>query len=605
VTRALALLRLPALVLGAALLGCGDARPTAPASAAPTAELPVLVSVVGTATVGVVARVTAPDIGTPLVFNLAASAGTVAGRITVPVGRDRTIVLEAFAPSGAVTHRGSAGPMTVAEGLNAAVDLRLLPLGDERELGATMGYYLRVTPSSATLRVGERVRLRAIAADPTGAHVEVPAGAGGGSVVQWASTDVRRAVVDTGGAVVALDTGDVEIVAVGHGGAARTRLRVTARDPFRWLSVASGGESSCGVSADSLVYCWGSNDGGQLGIGTKDEAAHPRPLRVPLSGRFVQTAVGYWHACALDRAGSVYCWGSNEYGVLGSELSGDACASAPECLTPVRVVGVPALVSIASGALHTCGVTAAGDAWCWGDNWANQLGDAPEDCFEWECNRPVLAASGFGFVAIRAGDSHTCALDGPGAAWCWGDNSEAELGVDVAIEASGCDAFFENCFLPQRVTGGNVFRALSLGYYQSCGVTTAGRVMCWGANWSGQGGRGTTSPDGDFTPAPVTVAGLESVAARDVSASGWERVCALTVAGEARCWGDGYGLAPTVGVSGDLRLASLSHEGEHGCAVTTTGAAYCWGGRNLFGALGNGAARQSFTPSQVLEPAVP
>src|SRR5437762_1973131 len=90
------------------------------------------------------------------------------------------------------------------------------------------------------------------------------------------------------------------------------------------------------------------------------------PLAVTLT--FTAMSAGYTHSCGVTAAGAAYCWGYNEYGALGDGTATDRSS-------PVLVAGGVTFATVSAGGLHTCGVTAAGAAHCWGENGTGQLGD--------------------------------------------------------------------------------------------------------------------------------------------------------------------------------------------------------------------------------------
>ena len=162
-----------------------------------------------------------------------------------------------------------------------------------------------------------------------------------------------------------------------------------------------------------------------------------------LSG-IASIAAGESHTCALSTTGAVYCWGDNFAGDLGNN-------SGTESNVPVQVVGVggsgllSGIASIAAGEMHTCAVGTTGEVYCWGDNYYGELGN------KWtaESNVPVqvegVGGSGLlsGIASISAGDDHTCALSATGRIDCWGFNGEGNLGNNsttysyVPIEVTG------------------------------------------------------------------------------------------------------------------------------------------------------------------------
>jgi alpha-tubulin suppressor-like RCC1 family protein len=281
------------------------------------------------------------------------------------------------------------------------------------------------------------------------------------------------------------------------------------------------------------------------------------------------------HTCGVTVAGAAYCWGYNEYGQLGD-------GTTTTTLSPVLVAGGVSFAAVSAGGYHTCGVTAAGAAYCWGHNGVGQLGDGTLT----NRSSPVLVAGGVSFAAVSAGGQHTCGVTAAGAAYCWGFNGIGQLG----------DGTLTNRSSPVLVAGGVSFATVSAGGGHACGVTAAGAAYCWGYNRWGQLGVGTTTgPEMCTLPCstvPVLVVGGVSFAA--VSAGG-QHTCGVTAA--AYCWGingtgqlgDGTrtGRSSPVLVAGGVSFAAVSAGVNHTCGVTAAGAAYCWG-YNEYGQLGVG-----------------
>jgi alpha-tubulin suppressor-like RCC1 family protein len=248
--------------------------------------------------------------------------------------------------------------------------------------------------------------------------------------------------------------------------------------------------------------------------------------------------------------------------------------------------------SVSSG-FTSCGVTAAGAAYCWGDNQEGELGNGDYLLRAHQVS-PVPVAGGLSFASVSTGILHTCGVTVTGAAYCWGLNGSGQLG-------SGTGAL--NQFAPGLVAGGQTFVAVSVGHVHTCGVTTGGSAYCWGGNDHGQLGDGGTVQQ--VTPVPVT-GGLTFRVVR----TGGEATCGLTPAGAAYCWGsnlsgglgdgtttDRYNPTP---VAGAIAFADVGVGGGFSCGVTAAGAAYCWGANN-YGQLGNGSTTNSLVPVRVVE----
>jgi len=266
------------------------------------------------------------------------------------------------------------------------------------------------------------------------------------------------------------------------------------------------------------------------------------------------------------------------------------------------VVVPPAAVPGISVSDHSCGVTTAGEAWCWGVGFDHRLGNGSSN------NRlvPTAVAGGHTFVSVSAGGAHTCALTTDGTAFCWGLNDST-----FTRDARGAlgDGTTVTRPTPTAVAGGLSFREVATGANYSCGVTVDSAAYCWGNNTFGQLGDGTTVDRLE----PVPVSGGHLFATVVPGPSGIDPfTCGIDTAGRAWCWGRnqfgnlGNGtsgasenrLEPTA-VLGGHTFVSISPGRRHTCALDTTGAAWCWGS-NIDGNLGDGTDEPSLAPVQVL-----
>jgi alpha-tubulin suppressor-like RCC1 family protein len=363
---------------------------------------------------------------------------------------------------------------------------------------------------------------------------------------------------------------------------------------FQSLSV--GGFHRCGVATGGAAFCWGTNTFGQLGNGAQWIMDPSTPVLVSGGLSFHSVSAGGTHTCGVTTGGAVYCWGNNIGGQLGAPTA-EFCGIFPCSTTPVSVSGGRAFQSVSGGGLHTCGLTTAGAAYCWGNNDNGQLGDGTT----LTRSTPVPVAAELTFRSVTAGDTHTCGVTTGGAVYCWGANESGQLGDGTTVGRT----------TPVPVAGGLTFRSVSAGGTHTCGVTTGGAAYCWGGNGNefrrfGQLGDGSVTDSA--VPVPVT-GGLtfESVSAGKV------HTCGVTAGGAAHCWGhneDGelgngaWGAVTVPGpVGGGLVLQSVgasiaNPRTAFACALTTGGAAYCWG-FNGFGYLGTGSDISTSTPAPV------
>jgi alpha-tubulin suppressor-like RCC1 family protein len=247
-----------------------------------------------------------------------------------------------------------------------------------------------------------------------------------------------------------------------------------------WKSFSRSGDHACGLTTDDDAYCWG---WGTAVNGTS--GTHRSPVLVSGSHDWESIAAGVNHTCAVTTAGVGYCWGQDNGGSLGG--SGD---------TSTPVSGNHTWASISTGYLNSCGVTTAGDAYCWGNGSMGQIGDGGTS----DRSTPTLVSGSYTWASISTsiGSRHTCGVTTAGDAYCWGRNDENQLGNGGAY-SNVCDSSEEPCALvPTLVSGSHTWKSISVGQQYACGVTTAGVGYCWG-------NRGATGGGGGSTPAKITL----------------------------------------------------------------------------------------------------
>lgn len=275
-------------------------------------------------------------------------------------------------------------------------------------------------------------------------------------------------------------------------------------------------------------------------------------------------------------------------GIVSSGAQGEATITAlSEGVTGTGTVVVSRgliLTAVQGGERHSCGLSEANLVFCWGRNTEGELGDSS---FIDRLN-PVRVRGSTPFVTLRVGSRHNCALTAGGTAYCWGSNSNGRLGMGDTLTRT----------VPDQVSGGLTFAQVGVGGTHTCGLTTGGAAYCWGLNNNGQLGDNSIFN----RHSPALVAGGNTFSAITV---GGVHTCGITATGAAYCWGlnsfgqigDGsFGagtnrIVPTA-VSGGHVFVKLSAGNSHTCGITDGSEAYCWGSNGSVaanaGRLGDG-----------------
>jgi alpha-tubulin suppressor-like RCC1 family protein len=297
----------------------------------------------------------------------------------------------------------------------------------------------------------------------------------------------------------------------------RTRP-VPVKGGLHFSAVSAGDGYTCGLTTEQRAYCWGWNDLGMLGNGTRVNRTTPVAVKGGLV--FRQIRPGSHHTCAVTTTAKGYCWGSNENGKLGIGASGGYR------LVPIAVAGGLNFRRIIPGGGHTCGLTTSGKAYCWGGGNVGQIGDGQIVLGR---PSPKAVSGGLTFTQVVAGEAHSCGVTSDKRAYCWGDNSEGALGDGTTADKR---------LVPTLVAGGLFWNGVSTLSHHTCGVASTHRVWCWGYNLGG----GQTGVDPRVSPrvrSPQQIPGGISFSAVGGGLSS-AHTCAVTGAGAAYCWGGNF-----------------------------------------------------------------
>lgn len=352
--------------------------------------------------------------------------------------------------------------------------------------------------------------------------------------------------------------------------------------------VDAGGSSTCRINPDQTLWCWGYNDAGQLGdngaIGD-DPTGQISPAQVGTATDWSTVSVGgnplpgEAHACGL-RGSTAYCWGAVGSGVGSTNGTGFAT-------TPVAVPGNLAFSGISAGFTNSCGVTATGSLYCWGDNQFGQLGTGGGDLVA-----PTRVGSSTSWTSVSSGYTNSCGIQAPGTLYCWGMNARGQLGLGDNTDRT----------TPTQVGSATDWTGVSVGDGYTCGIRATGSIWCWGPSSYGQLGNGTEVNDSSTDE--LSPSQIGSATTWTSIRAGGSHTCATDTAHQIWCWGsnvsgqigdnsqtgdaaDNNRTAPVL-VGTDTDWSSVASGDQHTCGAKADGSIWCWGS-NAKGKLGIGS----------------
>ena len=352
-----------------------------------------------------------------------------------------------------------------------------------------------------------------------------------------------------------------------------------------WSSVSAGNIYSLGITTTGLLYGWGFNTSGQVGIASLTTVSSPVLVSGPATTSWSSVSAGYVHSLGITTTGLLYGWGLNTSGQVG-------IASLTTVSSPVLVSG-PATTSwssVSAGNNFSLGITSTGLLYGWGLNTSGQVGinslTTVSSPVAVTAPVPPITTS---FSLLAAGDSHSFGIYS-NSLYAWGNNNTGQLGNSSLVSTSS----------PVLIPG--TWSTVTAGVSFSLGITTAGRLYAWGLNTFGQLGTNSTTN----TSSPVLVSGPATTSWSSVSA-GANHALAITSTGLLYGWGQNIsgqvGINSTTNISSPVLVSgpattswsSVAAGGSFSTAITTTGQLYTWG-QNTSGQLGNNTSISTSSP---------
>ena len=265
------------------------------------------------------------------------------------------------------------------------------------------------------------------------------------------------------------------------------------------VDLAAGQFASCAVLSNGDIACWGENGSGDVAP-PQTNVIFPTPTILDAGGaKFAHVSVGILNACALSSDGHVWCWGFDADGENGHYTDGG-----PQDEAVAQAVGLDSAVDMAAGYEASCAVKIDGSVWCWGANIDGQLGSADGGPSYAYAPAAVSMPAGKKFTRVVGHVEGFCALADDGTVWCWGNTS---LGVAGSGTLDAGTIFPAQLDEPTQVQGlSDVVQIASTGASaHTCALIRNGAVKCWGFNLSSQ--LGTAPVDGGipFSIAPLDV----------------------------------------------------------------------------------------------------
>ncbi len=366
----------------------------------------------------------------------------------------------------------------------------------------------------------------------------------------------------------------------------------------------AGWDHCFGETPTGEMFGWGFNNRGQTGSGLPSDTSHPEYVYNAdgeRPGNIVQFAGGSDHSLALLEDSTVVAWGYNAYGQLGDGTTGEQ--DYPVAVVDGNNTPITGVVTVAAGANHSLALLDDGTMLAWGHNGYGQLGDGTTG----SKIHPVAVITEEGeplngIIAIAAGEGVSMALRSDGTVWAWGTNTYGQLGDMTTVSHS-----YPSRVLDERGWALTGIIDIAAGFTHALGLHKNGGALSWGYNFYGQLGDGSIT-DRHHAVRVMTSSGEQVTDLADIVAGKWHTM-ALNSAGSVLAWGrNNSGQLGNGGVS-DLNyptligldnIQAIDAGAEHTIAAAADQTVYGWGGNGQL-QVGDGTTENRREPVSVID----
>lgn len=343
-----------------------------------------------------------------------------------------------------------------------------------------------------------------------------------------------------------------------------------------WKSVATGAGYTIALATDGVLWSWGENARGQLGVGSFTITNTPTKIGTDKDWKTVSTGQSF--AVALKTNGTLWAWGDNYYEQL---CDGTRTNSS----VPIQIGTATDWTAISAGDGFCIALKADGTLWGWGNNYKGQLGDGTTN----NKNTPTQIGTANDWQTIETGSGYSVAIKKDGTLWTWGSNSFGQLGDNTHTDS----------LLPKKIGTSSDWKTISAGVSHTMAIKTDGSLWGWGE--SAYGNLGSGSGTDFYVPTKIGT----STDWKTISCGGNHTIA---IKNNGSLWGWGYNLDGQLGNGANANIMAPIQIGSaanyetiavgyfHTTAVDTNNSLWTTG-RNSEGQLGLGTFANKNAPT--------